>query len=547
MILTVDSFYCQLIFNTLYSYSYTDFTGQIRFDCQHLLSIKLVGDSLKDWCTIAPQVTAITRFEFEALIMSLRSKALTALKWAAISRFTAQLFSWAITIYVIRLLTPGDYGLMAIAMIFVALLMVVGELGLGSALIQRQVTDIKIQRQVFALVIIVYGLFYLALFFASPFIASFFNEPKLTIILQVLSSVFIILIFSVIPQSTLERELEFSHKSIAELTGALAGSICTLTLAYNGYGVWSLVVGFLLNYFIMVLGLNLIRPFLHWPDFRFSESKNIFIFGWLVTLERIIWYIYSQADTFVIGKVLGKKITGYYSVAIHLASLPLQKVSGIFNQVAFPAFSQIQDDLSQTAYYLLKYFRLMSYIAFPTFFGMSAVSQDFVLGVLGEKWTQAILPMQLLCIIMPLRALENMLPAVIRALGKQKVNIVNLGIAGIIMPIAFWIGTQWGIVGVSIAWITAYPMVFTLVMLRSLHHCGVGFLQMLNCILKPFLFSAAMYLVIILPRTLQIVDFDPLVNLFVFIVIGALVYAALCWQFSRDIIDEMRGLLKSKE
>ncbi|WP_336511698.1 oligosaccharide flippase family protein [Candidatus Accumulibacter phosphatis] len=118
-------------------------------------------------------------------------------------------------------------------------------------------------------------------------------------------------------------------------------------------------------------------------------------------------FFYSQADMFVAGKLLGKEALGFYSVAMHLASLPVQKVSGILNQVAFPAFSKIQNDSATVKLHVLKSVRILSFLSFPVLWGISSIAPEIVQLLLGPKWEPAILPLQILPMIMPLRMISN--------------------------------------------------------------------------------------------------------------------------------------------
>ena len=251
--------------------------------------------------------------------MDIRNKVMTALKWTAAARFMGQLVSWVVTIVVIRLLSPSDYGLMAMAVVLISFLTLLNSLGLDAVLVQKKDLNEKTRRQIFGVVIVVNIVFTAMLFFGAPYVAGFYNEPRLTLILQVLSAEFIMLIFETLPQSQLERDIDFKHRSIAEFVTMIIGSLTTLVLALLGFAVWALIWGMLVMTATRMIGLNLIARNLVWPSFSLKGMMKNLSFGCFVTTDRGLWFLFSETDKFIGGRLLGKRLMGYYAVASHLA------------------------------------------------------------------------------------------------------------------------------------------------------------------------------------------------------------------------------------
>jgi len=243
----------------------------------------------------------------------LGQQVISALKWMAAARFLSQLASWVI------LLSPEDYGLMAMAMAVITFLNLLAEMGMGAALIQKRDLDEGLVREAYTLAIAVNGLLYLALYQAAVPLASFFDETRLVDVVRVIGLQFFLLAFSIVPQSMLEKRMEFNRRAIVELVSTIAGSLFTLYLALEGMGVWSLVYGNLLRMLIRMLGLNFLYPYLRLPTWRLGRVMGIAKFGGWVTLERLLWYLYTESDIFIIGRMLGNEILGLYSVARQLA------------------------------------------------------------------------------------------------------------------------------------------------------------------------------------------------------------------------------------
>jgi O-antigen/teichoic acid export membrane protein len=479
-------------------------------------------------------------------LAELKQKVLSGLKWSVGGRAASQLATWASTIIVMRLLQPDDYGLMAMATFFISLCMLLNELGMSAALVQaKELTD-SLLRQMFGIVIIGNGTLFILLTVTSPLIARFFNEPRLTAIVSVLAIQFPLIAFSVIPNARLAREMNFRGKSIVEVIAMVSSAIVTLTMAWLGYGVWSLVTGSLLNILLRSTGYNIICPSLIKPSFNFRGFSDRAKFGGYVSVNRILWYLYSHADVFIVGKLLGKTLLGYYSVAMHVASLPMQKVGSILQQVALPAYSQLQDNRELAAAYALKASRALSFFAFPIFFGISSVAPEIISVVLGEKWLPAIVPLQLLSLIIPLRTIQISIGPAVNGLGRPDVNTRNMIVACIIMPVSFLIGSYWGLLGVSLAWIIAYSLWFVYMLSRSLKVIGASMSEFFKTMQVPALYSAAMYFAVYMVKILLTgLDANAILTLILMIATGAIVYGGGMLLFERTSCKEIWSMMRS--
>lgn len=477
--------------------------------------------------------------------MELGAKIRSAIRWGAGVKLIGQVFTWAMTIVVIRLLTPDDYGLMAMSVLFVQFLMLLNELGLGAVLVHRGDLDNSKKRQIFGLVIWVNSVFFLLLFFAAPSIALFFSEDQLTLIVRVLAFQFIISAFGIIPTAHLERNLDFKRKSLVFLIASVAGGVATLLLALKGFGVWALIWGNMLILFLQTVGVNLVSPFPYKPTFSLKGMRDVVSFGGLVTIERAMWFFYTQADVFIIGKLLGKELLGIYSVAMHLASLIMHKTGGIIYEIAFPSFARANEEPEKVAIYFLKAVRIMAVITFPLFLGMSSVAPELVSVLLGEKWEMAGGVLAILSLVMPLRMIANLLPPALQGIGRPDASVSNLFIAVIAMPIAFIIGAQWGLIGVSISWVGVYPIVFAIIMSRSIGLLGVSSKQVIGAMWKPLLVSMIMYALVILSKTMMPIEgpSGDLARLVISIIAGIVLYISLSILFYKNAFKEVLELV----
>lgn len=476
--------------------------------------------------------------------MSLRSTVLSGLRWTAGARVIGQIFSWLATILVIRLLTPEDYGIIAIGGFFILYLLLLSEGGFSDALVRQPNLTERMLQEVQAILFVINGLCCLLLIAGSPLIADYFNEPMLRQVLPVLAVQFLIISFAIIPQAQLTREMRFKEISTVHLVQTVLVSVLTLALAFAGAGVWSLVVsnlGGLL--FKSVVLLRITRKF-HVPAFAFREARVFTGFSGYVLLDRTVWHFYSSVDALVVSRLLGTAATGLYSVAQNLASLPISKVAGVLGQVALPAFAHIQSDAKRVYGSYLLAMRAIAIYAFPIGFGLAAVAEPLVDLVLGEKWLGIVTVFQILALSIPFRLMSSFDSPLLLALGLPQVMLQNRLLSLGILVVALVIASRWELNGVAAAWAVGAPLIWALTTMRFCRRLEWPTLSVLMVASAPFLAALAM-----LVATQTFLGFfdqrTPLVlRLPLAIAVGAVVYAAAIWSLARQPLQEALGLLK---
>jgi len=241
---------------------------------------------------------------------------------------------------------------------------------------------------------------------------------------------------------------------------------------------------------------------------------------------------------------MGADLLGYYSVASHLASLPIQKLARIINSIAFPAFASASRSTDKTGIYFLKANRVACLLTFPIFFGMSCTAPDIVKILLGEKWEVAILPISILALAMPFRAMGNILPPLLWGVGHPKTSAVNLAIAATMMPIAFFIGAQWGPYGMSLSWLLVYPVVYIISLKRTCRLIKVRIIDSFKTMIGPLLSSIVMYAAVISLTDRIFGAPGEIIHLLQLVFIGAMSYGIVMFVFFRESITTASDLLK---
>lgn len=472
---------------------------------------------------------------------------ISGIRWSAASRLAAQGLSWAITLIVVRLLAPKDYGLATQAGIVVGYLSLVGELGLSAGLIQMRVTDHQTLRKAFAALLVGGVAAFLALCALAPMVAEFFREPSLIGLVRIAATQFLSLPFAVIPQARLSIALRFRDLGIVAMASNVTGALVTLCLAYKGFGAASLVIGATMIAVSRAITLNVFDRFIALPSFRWNDLAPLFGISGTVLLDRTFWYAYVQADSTLIGRILGARSLGIYSIAMQLTSIPLERAAQIISTVALPAFSSVNDRPEMVAAGYMKAFRLGSALSFPIYWGLALVAPDLILPAFGSRWTSVIPILQILSVSMPLKALGPIASPALTAIGRPGTSVRILLWGLCVLPAMIAVGTHWGITGAAVGWTCSAPVVFLIAAYYVSSALTISIRTMLRALLAPALSAACMSIVVAglqvmlrslpaLPRLALCTGIGAISYVAIFYVIGPSQYLEVV-QFARNLIS----------
>lgn len=329
---------------------------------------------------------------------SLKSKAANSVMWSAVERFSVQGIQFILTIIIARLVSPSDYGLIAMLGIFLAIAQTFIDSGFSNALIQKQDRTETDFSTVFYFNIVVGVVVYLLLYLCSPFIASFYNEPKLDLVTKVVGLNLIISSFSVVQRAKLTIALNFKLQAVASLIAVIISGVVGVYMAYVGYGVWAIAVQALLNNFLNTLLLWILTKWMPGICFSWVSFKGLFGFGSKLLLSALLHTIYTNLYSIVIGKKFSATDLGYYNRAYTVAYFPSNNISGIITRAIYPIQCSIQDDDERLRNSFLQYLRMSAYIIFPLMIGLCVLAKPFVLLVLTDKWLPMVPLLQIMCI-----------------------------------------------------------------------------------------------------------------------------------------------------
>jgi O-antigen/teichoic acid export membrane protein len=468
---------------------------------------------------------------------TLRRKAVRGGSLYLLARLGLQVMQWGLTLLVARLLNPSDYGLMATAGLYVGLADLLVEAGLGRAIIYRKAISQSDLAQVFTISLAFAAVLYAVIFFISDSIAEHMAHPEFATLLRALGLVIWLMPVLVVTTAQVERALDLGKQAMIYTVFTFVQAATVLALAAAGFGVWALAFGFLAARVVqcsLFLYATRWRPALAWPN---REALSLLRYGVNVSSASMLWFIFSSSDTAVIAGLLGSTALGYYAIAFQLVSIPLQKISANVNQFAFAAYCRLQDDPERMRNWYSRQLTLQAAITFPAITGLALVGNDIVTLVLGTKWQPAVLLLQLVSPSSVLMVISASMASLLNALGRPDVNVKYNAACAIIMPLAFLAGAaSFGLIGICLAWLIAYPLIVAGYIHFSRRITGLALKDFFTMLLPIFSGVACMTVVVLLVRWALAGDDPSLVRLCVSVVCGGLTYLGWNLVFARKTV-----------
>jgi teichuronic acid exporter len=339
--------------------------------------------------------------------------------WDALGKFGGQIVSFGISIVLTRLLTPQEYGIMGMAMVVIMFAHVFLEMGFNRAIIQSNNITHEQLSTVFYLngfiAIVLMGICY---FVAAP-LAIFYNQPMIKPVFRVISVSFLLNGLSLVPSALLYKRLHFKSNSLLTLTAAIISGIVGVTMAYNGYGVWSLVVQSLLNSFI---GLILYFISAKWfPLFVFSSKsiKPLWSYGNRLFASGVLEALYTRLDTFIIGKIFSVGTLGFYSRAQSIDGTVRQFSSGIILGSLFPYIAKYQHDKAFLKQLYLKYCHILLLISVGVSGILFLTAKPLFTILFTSRWLYSAELYQLMCIAGFVYPISSLMCNVISGVGNS--------------------------------------------------------------------------------------------------------------------------------
>ena len=344
---------------------------------------------------------------------SLRSKTIKGVGWSAADAILGQGVSFIVGLVLARLLSPSEYGLIGIVMIFVTVLGSIVDSGFSQALIRKQNANDDDYNTMFYTNLMVSIVLYGGLALSSHFIAQFFARDELIVLIPVMGLIVIINSLSLVQYTILTKRIDFKTKTKVSLISSLTSGICGIICAYMGMGVWALVVQKLLQQLLYTIFLWIYNRW--WPKLKFSRDSFGYMwgFGWKLLLSGLLNNIWNQLYQVVVGKFYNPATLGQYSRAKEYANIFSSNLTMIVQRVSYPVLSNIQDDEERMVAAYRKVIKMTMFVTAICMISLGAVSEPLIVTLIGDKWLESATYLPLICISMslyPLHAINlNML------------------------------------------------------------------------------------------------------------------------------------------
>ena len=449
-------------------------------------------------------------------------------KWITIATVISTLFQFTQVAILARLLSPTDFGIVSISNLVIAFFQIFANLGFSNSIIYKQESDRNVLSTLYFLNLIVGVVIFVVIYFSTPYIVSFYHEPKLDRVVTLASYYFLIVYFGQLYFFLLEKELRFRSVAIIDIAGTVVGSGVTITLAYSGYEELSLIIGSLVMQTIktglqVLFGLKFFIP--AW-FFNLRDVKEHLQFGLYNLGDGLLGFVQANSDAIFIGGMLGTQLLGYYTIAFQLAVFPISKLNPIILQVAYPILAKMKDNTANLKQSYLKILDFISYCNLPLLAGLYITAESVVPLFYGPGWEKTIDLIRIFVFVGALSCLSHPLYTLAFTKGKPSLlfylNLITLFIK---VPLVYLLGTYYQVTGIAVAFLLATFLNLVVNFLIVQYLIGDFMGSFLRSIAKPMLFCLIMVGVVAIYKT--VVGYEGLANMLAEVVIGGTTYALL--------------------
>ncbi|MCP4650952.1 MAG: MOP flippase family protein [PVC group bacterium] len=477
---------------------------------------------------------------------SLKQNMVSGVKWTAVSQVARQLLQVTFIAILARLLSVDDFGVIAIAVIFLEFGMMLRDLGFGSAIIQKK--DIQEEHLSTTFFVCILGgiVMFVILNMTAPFIASFFSRESLRFVIPVLALRFIFYSLSVVHEFMLMKKMLFRKLAIVEIGETITYGTVAITMALNGWGIWALVFGYVIS--------GCVRFLLSWSVYRWKAKfsihikafKEIFGFAGNMVGFKVVNYTNANLDRFLVGRFLPAASLGLYSMAYNLAVFPHQQTATMISRIGFAAFSKIQDELERIRLGYLKMVGYVSTVTFPLLFGLFVLARYFVLTVYSSKWLPMVMPLRMLCVAGLMLSITAFGGIVMLAVGRVD-KLLKLSLIGLVIKAGLLLfGIRYGLNGVALM-IVIYAVVINVLMQMMIKEVvKMKLRQYFLAFVPAFLSSLCMGGVLwgvatVYPNKLFLHTIPGIMSL---VLVGAAVYLSVGFVINRQSLTGLLNILK---
>lgn len=413
------------------------------------------------------------------------SRAPVGARWIAAQNLGKQMIDLAVFLILAKLLSPVEFGIVAMAGSLVVLVNVVSELGLGDAILQRQELDLEHLDTAFWTGISSAGLCALIVYLLAPWIAALYGQAEVTDILRALTPLFIFQGLTAVPQSVMQRTYQFRQLALRSLVGTLVGGTVGLVCAHQGAGPWSLVAQQLTAGAIGVVGLwcfSKWRPRRRWA---LAKASELLAFGRSVLGARVLNVAASKLDDLIVGLFLGPVALGVYSVACRMLLALEQLFCQGIDAIALAAFSRAATDIPEIQRLFQAATRAAAVLAAPVFCGVAILAPELIRATLGERWIVSAPVLQILLIAGFIHALMHFNHAIFKACNQPNLSLRIAAYSTALNLVTLLIAVRFGVVAVAISYLVRSALIAPLGLVMAIRLIQLQLKLYLRALVQP--------------------------------------------------------------
>ena len=473
---------------------------------------------------------------------NLKGKVMSGLIWTFGERVLAQVFSFVISIILARILMPEEYGVIAIILVFINLANVFVTNGFGESLIRKTDSNESDFSTVFYCSFFFSWVLYAILFISAPYIAKFYSQNSLTILLRVLALKLPVAAINTIQHAYVSKHMIFKRFFFSSLGGTLASGAAGLFMAYSGFGAWALVAQYLVDTFVDTAVLFFTIPWKPKLLFDKNSAKALIGYGWKLTASSFLNMLYSELRSLIIGRVYSSSDLAYYNRGNQFPSLIITNIDSTIGTVVFPVMTKVANEKERLRQVSRRALRTTSYLIFPLMIGLFVIAEPLVKLLLTEKWIFCVPFLQCSCIFYMCQPIQTTNWQIIKAVGRSdlclKLEIIKkiIGVAIII------ISMNYGVLYIAIgnALFAVISMVINVIPNRSL--IGYSAWQQIKDLFPALSLSCIMGISVYF---ITLLDLPVLIELILQVITGGVVYLMLSWLFKLDGFIYLFNMTKS--
>lgn len=463
--------------------------------------------------------------------MDLKKKTILGMFWVFIDNVFLKGFSFVGTLILAKILSPDDFGLIAIITIFVSIGAIIIDSGLSSSLLRNKNNDEADYSTVFYTNLLLSILMYLIVYLLAPFIADFYKHKLLINIIRVYSLSFIITALSSVQVIVLIKKLEFKKITYLNMPGIILGNVLALMMGYNGYGVWSIVFMFLLPQIFQTIIFWFGSGWMPKLIFSTEKLKYHYLFGYKLLITSLVSCFVSNFYNLIIGKIYPLKKLGYYDRANSFSQYPLIILTQIIGKVTLPILSEIQDDKEKFVVIFKKLLDFSFFITAPIMFGLSAASKPFIMTLLGENWLPAVPVLQIVSLGGAFYTIQVLNMNVIKIFGRSDLVLKKEILINVFFALSVFISYFFGFY--ALMWSIVLNSVFTTIVNMHFSNIVIDFSirSQFKTLYLILISSLLMYLVMYLSQMVLSPIMSPIFELISLAFIGMITFLTFSFIF----------------